>query len=183
MNLHRLYYVADSLENTVSIARNLEKRGIGYDQMHVLSKNEAGLLRHHIHTATPLEDHEIIKMGERGGILGSIAGLIFIIGLSIVDPFEMEISFWVLFLIWVLFSMHGAWAGGLVGTHARNYRISRFEKDIENGKYLMMIDVGDAQERLVHSVIDIDHRDEARYEGESPAHSGPFDGLHFFRRT
>lgn len=181
MKYRRLYYLIDTLDNTVAIARDLEKKGIGYSQMHVLGKNEEGIVRHHLHSATPLQEYEIIKMGERGVILGFLIGLIFIVALDLIEPFGIELSLWVLLAIWCLFTLHGAWAGGLVGTHAHNYRVTHFKDDIEQGKFLLLIDVDAIQEGRVQEFMKGQH-EEAQYEGESSKWGSPLEGWPFARR-
>lgn len=180
MKYRRLYYLIDTLDNTVAIARDLEKKGIGYNQMHVLGKNEEGFVRHHLHSATPFQEYDIIKMGERGVILGTLVGLIFIIALDLIEPFGVELSFWILLAIWGLFILHGAWAGGLVGTHVHNYRITQFKDDIEQGKYLLLIDVDEPQEGKVQDFMKGQHQG-ARYEGESSKWGSPLEGWPFAR--
>lgn len=174
MKLRRLYYLTDTLESTVAIARDLERLGIGYNQIHVLGKNEGSLVRHHVHSASPLEKYDSIHLGEQGAIVGFLIGLVFIGIVKAVKPFGMDISFWILVPLWILFTLHGAWAGGLIGTHMRYYRISRFRDDVEAGRYLVLVDVTEAQEAEVKRIMSRDH-DEAGFKGESPVVSSPFD--------
>jgi hypothetical protein len=42
--------------------------------------------------------------------------------------------------------------GGLAGVSTENYKIKRFHKDIENGRYLLLVDVSRDQKARVEAV-------------------------------
>lgn len=174
MKLRRLYYLTDTLDSTIAIARDLEKLRIGYNQIHVLGHNEGELVRHNVHCGSPLENYDSIRLGEQGAIVGFLIGLVFIIIVKAVQPFGMDISFWILIPLWIIFTLHGAWSGGLIGTHRRYYRIARFRDDLEQGRYLVLIDVTRDQEAEVKEVMRRYHA-EAGFKGDSPVTSNPFD--------
>lgn len=174
MKLRRLYYLTETLDSAIDIARDLDKAQVGYNQIHVLGHNEGELVRHQVHAGSPLETYDSIHLGEQGAIVGFIIGLIFIIIVKAVEPFGMDISFWILIPLWIIFTLHGAWSGGLIGTHRRYYRIARFRPDLERGCYLVLIDVWPRQEEEIKNIMSRYH-DEAGFRGESPVTSNPFD--------
>jgi len=53
----------------------------------------------------------------------------------------------------MLCASFGAWLGGLVGVSTENYKIKQFHKHIEEGEYLMLIDVDAMQKTLVESIV------------------------------
>lgn len=181
MKRRRLYYIAPALSSTVAIAQDLENMGVGYDQVHVLGKNEDGLARHHVHTASPLETYDMIHMGEQGALIGFILGFIFVIGLKLLNPFDVDINNWILIAVWALITLHGAWSGGIAGTQTRNYKIKSYLPEIEKGKYLLLIDVNEDQHPVVRKLMKSQHPD-AEYRAESTTGSNPFERFPLLRR-
>lgn len=182
MKRRRLYYIAPTLNSTVGIARDLEHEGIGYNQMHVLSKNTDGLVRHRVHTASPLETYDIVHKGGQGALIGFVAGFIFVMLLKMLNPFQVELSYWILAAIWALVTAHGAWSGGIVGTMARNYKVTPYLSEIESGQYLMLIDVRPEQHSVARQVIKSRHPD-AEFRAESTTGSNPFERFPGWRRA
>lgn len=182
MKRRRLYYIAPTLDSTVGIARDLEREGIGYNQMHVLSKNTDGLVRHRVHTASPLETYDMVHKGGQGALIGFVVGFFFVVLLKLLNPFQVEISYWILAAIWALITAHGAWSGGIAGTQARHYKVEPYMAEIESGKYLMLIDVIPDQDGIVRQVIKQRHAD-AEFRAETTAGSNPLERFPGWRRA
>ena len=180
MKYRRLYYLADTLDETERISKDLEKAGAGYDQQHILSNHEGKLVKHHLHTASPLEKYDIVHYGERGVIIGLIGGLLFIITLELTTPMGMDPGIWAHLGIWLLITFFGGWAGGLVGTHRGNYRISRFRPDIRAGKYLILADAHGEELDAIKKLMK-EKYPHVSYKGSSSTGYNPFDELPFLR--
>ena len=170
MKRRRFYYLFDSVNEIVNFTNTLEKKGIAHDQIHAFGNNEDGLVRHHIQSGSVLETYDIVHMGQEGAIVGFILGFLFSMLLLWWDPFTLDITFWMVIPIWVLFTLHGAWSGGLVGTHARNYRIKPYLNMLEKGKYLVLVDVNEYQAKNLAEVEATTHRsfDRYTYTGSNP---------------
>lgn len=149
----RLYYIADNLDTVDKVADLLQRQGITGWNFHVISKDAAGLYRHHLHSATPLHTQDVWRFGERGALIGLVLGLL--VSLLIIGAlgyFENQF-FAAAVVITALVTMHGAWAGGMAGLATENHKIKRFHNDIEAGRFLLMIDVkNSARERIQHAL-------------------------------
>ncbi|MDX1695045.1 MAG: hypothetical protein R3208_14865, partial [Ketobacteraceae bacterium] len=176
----RLYYLADTREETEKLSKDLEDLGAGYDQQHIFSNHEGELVKHNLHTASPIERYDIIHYGERGAIIGFVGGLVFVLLLELINPMGLNPGIWAALGILVLFTFFGSWAGGLVGTHRRNYRIARFLPDIKAGKYLMLVDVHGEQIKEVKDMIRKKYPD-ITFKGGSSTGYNPFDELPVLR--
>jgi len=179
--MRRFYYLADRLLSAKSVSDDLHAIGISDWNFHVLSKDESGLLSHHIHSATPLEERDIIHSGERGALLGFGLGFLLITGLKFLSPVGQYMDFTTFIGLVVLVTCFGAWVGGMVGISHDNYKIVRFHDDIEAGKYLIMVDVSKEQ---AHKMIDLmakKHSDAIPVGTGSP-YSNPLDGLPWFSK-
>lgn len=149
----RLYYIADNLDTVDRAADLLQRQGIKGWNFHVLSKDEAGLYRHHLHSATPLLTRDVWRLGERGALIGLVLG----IGLSllVVGAFGFFQNRFLIaaLVITVLGTLHGAWVGGMAGLANENFKIKRFHNDIETGRFLLMIDVsGSARQSIAQAL-------------------------------
>lgn len=142
----RLYYLANDFDSVDRIAELLHKQGLSDWNFHVFSKDDVGLYKHHLHSATPWHTRDIWRQGERGAligfVLGAIAASVIVGGLGF---FQNHFALATVIIL-ALVTMNGAWIGGLVGIGTENYKIKRFHSDIDSGRILLMIDAA-AKER------------------------------------
>ena len=147
--MKRLYYLADNLDTVEEVAAALHNGGISDWNFHVLSKDAAGLYRHHLHSATPLHQRDVIRAGERGALLGFGIGLVAAIFSLLLLELSPVRGMMVFAIAVVLPTMFGAWVGGMAGLQLENHKVARFHDEIEAGRALLMIDVGcDYRERV-----------------------------------
>lgn len=142
----RLYYLADNFNTVDRVAQVLQRQGLSQWNFHVVSKDDVGLYKHQLHSATPLHTRDVWRQGEWGGLIGFVMGIIvtavIIGGLGFFRNHIVEASIVIIALV----AMHGAWIGAMTGLGNENYKIKRFHDDIESGRILVMIDVA-AKER------------------------------------
>lgn len=175
--MKRLYYLTDSIDLTEEISNKLHAAGITDWHFHVLSKDEAGLKTHRIHSANYLQAYDIVHSGERGAMLGIIVGILAAIATLIFQPFEKTLGIGTLAVVIAIITMFGAWVGGLLGISSENYKISRFHQDIEEGKHLIMVDIKPHQEIKVRQLMQSEFP-EAKLQGEDTTHTNPFKAQH-----
>ena len=157
--MRRLYYIADTVEDTEAVSNALMNEGIKRLHLHVLAKDEAGLYTHKIHSATPIQQLDIIHTGARYALLGAVAGALLgtvIYGLAAAGVLRFDMPVWVILALAGLGTCFGAWEGGMVGLSRENYKIERYHEDIEAGRYLIMVDVSKEQRPLVKELMNMD---------------------------
>ena len=71
-------------------------------------------------------------------------------------------------LLAVLGAVFGAWASSMIGSSAPNSRLRAFEKDIEAGRLLLMVDVPRGRVEEIETLLQNAHP-EARFAGLDPA--------------
>lgn len=160
--MKRLYYIVEEIEDAEHISIELAQNGINSHHIHVLSKNESGVVTHHLHGPNIFERLDIF----RGAINGFLTGLIVSIVLLVVAQLFLGLvmSFTFQLAIVAFFLLFGSWVGGMVGFAHENVHLQKFHQQIEKGRHLMMIDVAKPEERLVRRVIE--HLNEAQFGGE-----------------
>lgn len=167
--MKRLYYLSPTIESTEQISEDLHEHGVTDWRFHVLSKDEAGLYNHHLHSANTFQRTDLVRYMERGLICGAIVGVLFLIPLAYLEDFTVKAWLAISFFS-VLF---GIWCGGVGGISQENYKIQRFHDEIEGGKYLIMVDVPKPDEELIRRLMSIRHP-EASIQGHTSTFTNPF---------
>ncbi|WP_426416689.1 hypothetical protein [Aestuariirhabdus sp. LZHN29] len=157
--MKRLYYLTDSIESAERISEDLHREGISDWRFHVFSKDQAGLLHHRLHSATPLQSSNIVYSGERGAIMGGLSGLLISLLLIGTQPVGEQISSTAVILITALCILGGGWIGALSGRHQKHYKISRFQRAINDGKLLIIVDIRRHEEHAVRGLMQRYHAD------------------------
>jgi len=169
--MKRFYYLVDSIAHTEQVAEAVYNCGISNWNFHVLSKDEAGLHRHHIHSATPFHRNDMLHTGERGALVGGLIGVVAATGVAV---FAGMLDGYALFFVVVLLTCFGAWLGGMMGMSMDNYKIARFHDDIERGRHLVMLDVRRRQEPIIRRMMS--GREGVIAAGEDSIFINPFRG-------
>jgi hypothetical protein len=170
--MKRLYYLTKNITIAERVSDRLHEEGITDWHFHVLAKDKANVVRHHLHSATPLQELDIIRSGERGILGGFLVGILAAGCMALFIATGEPMSLWLQAAVVLLFSCFGAWVGGLVGVSSENYKIRRFHDDIEAGALLIMVDVSLDQRRAGRDVID--EYDQIREAGEDSTLITPF---------
>ncbi len=179
--MRTLMYLMDSLDTARAMAASLNELAVRADGYHVLSKDEDGLRRHRLHSASPLEQSDLIHSGERGALFGAMAGVLFALGLVIWQPLGIPMGWTGFFVAAIFIGCFGAWVGGLVGISHENYKLAPFHKAIADGKYLMVINLREGHraeelKRLLH-----ERHPEVRFAAEDSSGIDPFASKAEFR--
>jgi hypothetical protein len=171
-----LYYLSPNLETTQQISNDLQEVGVLEWFLHVISKDEAGLKREQIQSSNYLETTDIIREGLIGANLGFIAAVVAAGLVMLLEPFGSGTPKVVYFFVIVVFTLFGAWVGGLTGIEKRNKKLGRFQKDIEAGKYLVLIYARKDQEQVVRGMMKEKHG-EAQLAAVDRQFLNPFGSL------
>jgi hypothetical protein len=171
--MQRLYYLTASLDSAEQISIDLHSQGISDWHFHVLSKDEAGLYKRHIHSANLIQKLDVVRYTERGAMIGFVGALAVTAYVLAIDPFGPDISGLVYVAIFGFITLFGAWVGGLTGLAKENQKVASYHDDIEAGKYLLLIDVRKHEEEKVRSLMAARHP-EAEYRRTGSTVVNPF---------
>jgi hypothetical protein len=152
-----LYYLAPTLDSTHEISDDLHAVGVRDLFLHVISRDEAGLKKQHVHSSNYLETLDLIRAGFIGSAIGFLAGLIGVGLLRYFEPFGPNVPSIVYFAAVAAATLFGAWEGGLSGIATENKKLARFHNDVEAGRYLILIYASQAQEATVREMMRARH--------------------------
>jgi hypothetical protein len=153
--MQRLYYLANDVDTTQRVSDALHEAGIRNWNFHVLAKDEAGLYTHHVHSATPYQQLDIIRTGERWGLAGGCIGLSVGLLCFLLQPLPWESNALTVVSMTLIGGFFGAWQGGMVGLTRESYLIAPFHDDIEAGRYLIMVDVKREHRAQVRELMEL----------------------------
>ena len=135
----RLYYLCPDLPSARKLADDLLLARIEDRRMHFLGKR--GTDYGDLHEASVLQKTGIVHGAETGlalgGLLGAAIGgglVLFPLGNGAMEPVTILIAALAGALI-------GAWIASMAGTQIGNSRLKKFERAIEAGNILLMVDV------------------------------------------
>jgi len=156
-----LYFLASSLSCTQDVSDDLHQAGVSDFYLHVISRDESGLKKQHIHSSNYLETLDVVRDGFIGAALGLLVGLIGIGLLMYFRPFgpDVQVPTFVYVILVVAATLFGAWEGGLTGIATENKKLRRFHDAIEAGKYLILVYVRRQQEDIVRKMMKDRHPD------------------------
>ncbi len=161
--MRRIYFLVPDIRTTHKIVNELRSSNVEERQIHVLAKRD-----------TPLEGlpeagvtikTDFLPAMERGVALGGTTGLLAgLVGLRFAG-FALAIGP----ILGVLFAgaTIGSLVSGLSGLAIGNSRLKQFEKAIEDGKFLLLVDV--PKERIDEiSASIVKHHPKAEFDGIEP---------------
>jgi hypothetical protein len=169
----RLFYLVSSIDSAKEISDDLHEHGVTDWRFHIVSKDEAGLYTHQLHTASILDRTDLPRYVERGAIAGFVLALAFLVPLALMEVLNMPAAAWIALFIFMVAA--GAWVGGFGGIQSENYRIEPFHGDIEAGKYLVMVDSPKNHTPKVKELMTKNHP-EATLQGQDSSVNNPFAG-------
>jgi len=149
----RLYYLADDLYACERVERTLQEVGVRDWNFHVVSKDQIGLYQHRIHAATTYQRLDVVHSGERWALGGAALGLG--AGLAALALQPAAVDGLTVTLLTVIGALAGAWRGALLGLGRESYKIARFHDDLEAGRHLIMVDVGDRHRSRIRELLSV----------------------------
>lgn len=170
------YYLSPTLKSTHQISENLQEVGIHDWFIHVVSKDETGLKKEHIHSSNYLETLDLVRNGAIGALIGFIIGVFSAGALMYFKPFGPNMPEFVYLIVIALFTLFGIWEGGLAGVASENRKLAKFHEDLEQGKYLILIYVRKGQEQAVKDMMARKHS-EAELVATDIQYFNPFSPL------
>jgi hypothetical protein len=155
-----LYYLTRTIAATDQVSADLHEVGVMDFYLHVISRDQAGLKKHQIHSSNYLETLDIVRDGFIGAALGFMIGLAGAGLLLYTKPFgDHVVPTFVYALLVGVATLFGAWEGGLVGIDSEHKKLAKFHDDLVAGKYLILVYVRKHREQVVLKMMREKHPD------------------------
>ena len=147
----RLYFVLPDVDCARQMLNDLLLARIECRHIHFLSRRDS--LPDDLPQANVLQKTDIVHGAQMGivigGVVGAVAG-----GLLVFFPPEgATLALMTVLAVALGGAAFGAWASSMVASSVPNSRLKAFERDMESGKVLMMVDVPMRRQQEVYDMI------------------------------
>lgn len=161
----RMYMTLPDLASARRLANDLLLARVEDKHMHFLARRGTDLGE--LHEASYLQKTDTVHGAFTGFVTGGVMGVV--VGALLVNfpPAGVTLQMGAVLVSAIVGAVLGTWVASMVGLQVPNSRLKGFEKDIEEGKILLMLDVPSSHYQQVHDVIARTHP-EAIDRGNEP---------------
>lgn len=148
-----IYYLAPTLDSTHTISDDLHAIGVKDWYIHIVSHDEAGLTKQHLHSSNYIETLDFIGMGLMGAFCGFLLGMIVASGMADFEVFGPDVPGFAYLFFVVFTTLFGAWGGSFLGVQSENKKLAPFHDAIEAGQYLFLIYAPKEEEARINAMM------------------------------
>lgn len=159
--MKRLYFLIPNVESATEIVKALLERGVANEGIHVIVKDgdplQDKLALTQLLEPGIFEKTDILRALIRGAIVGGLAGLI--TGFLIVQfpPEEFVLGSGTIIAFTVFGAIFGAWSSSLIGISVPNPMFEKFERAVEAGGIMMLVDIPNGKEVALLDYMRLNH--------------------------
>ena len=148
----RLYFLLPDLGSAIQTANDLLLARVEDRHMHFLAQRGTSLGK--LREANYLQKSDAVHGAELGFVVGGVGGFLIGIYIYLTPPEGVALQLVTVLVGTMIGALFGAWAASLVAMSVPNSRLKPFEKEIDAGKILLMVDVPPSRieeiQELVH---------------------------------
>ena len=165
--MRRLYFLIPTIYSAKIIVDELLLARIEQRHIHIAAADHHALLEANLREANLLQESDFIPAVERGVAIGGATGILAGIAAVAIPGVGLVLGGGAILGIGLAGAGVGAWISGMIGISVPSSRLQEFEKAIDEGSLLMMVDVPKAQVEDITSLVKT-HHPEAHIEGTEP---------------
>lgn len=161
----RIYFLLPDVKTARSIVDELLLARIEWRHIHVLARQ--GIELEDLPEATLAQKSDVLPALARGAAAGGISGMLAGLVAMAFPPAGLTIAGGAVVAMTLAGAGFGSWMSTMIGVDVTNTRIKQFERAIEEGQLLMMVDVPVPRVEEIEALVKSHHR-EADIEGTDP---------------
>ena len=155
----RLYFVLPDVASARSMLNEMLLARIEVRHIHFLSRRDT--LPDDLPEANVLQKTDIVHGAQMGigigGIVGAVAGALVVF----FPPEGVTLKLFTILVVAIAGALFGAWASSMVASSVPNSRLKGFQRDMEAGKVLMMVDVPMSRVQEICELVSSKHPEAA----------------------
>ena len=155
----RLYFVLPDVASARSMLSEMLLARIEVRHIHFLSRRDT--LPDDLPEANVLQKTDIVHGAQMGigigGIVGAVAGALVVF----FPPEGVTLKLFTILVVAIAGALFGAWASSMVASSVPNSRLKGFQRDMEAGKVLMMVDVPMSRVQEICELVSSKHPEAA----------------------
>lgn len=163
--MRRLYFLLPNVDSAKVIVDELLLARIEERHIHIAASDHHVLTEANLPEANLLQESDFVPAVERGLAVGGATGVL--AGIAAVAIPGVGLAGGAILGIGLAGAGVGAWVSSMIGISAPSSRLTDFEKAIEEGNLLMMVDVPKARVDEITTLVR-KHHPEAHIEGTEP---------------
>lgn len=165
--MRRLYFLIPSVDSAKTIVDELLLARIEARNIHIAAADHHALTEANLPEANLLQESDFVPAVERGLAIGGATGVLAGIAAVALPGVGLALGGGAVLGIGLAGAGLGAWISGMIGISVPSSRLTEFENAIEQGNFLMMVDVPKPR---VDEITDLvkKHHPEAHIEGTEP---------------
>ncbi len=165
--MRRLYFLLPHTDSAKVIVDELLLARIEERHIHIAAADHHALIEAHLPEANLLQESDFIPAVERGLAVGGATGILAGIAAVVVPGVGLALGGGAILGIGLAGAGVGAWVSSMIGISTPSSRLTEFEKAIEEGQLLMMVDVPKDRVDEISTLVR-KHHPEAHIEGTEP---------------
>jgi len=163
---HRIYFILPDAKTAEVVEKELLLAHVDDHHMHFMARDEISLKS--LPKANLLQKSDLIHGLELGLIVGGATGLIAGLFIYLMPEFTAWTGMGIILVLGLVGAILGIWVSGMIGISAPNTRLKRFDKQLQEGNVLLMVDVPKKRIDEITALIRKHHKDAKQY-GEEPS--------------
>lgn len=150
--MKRHYFISDDLDDLERIEEELELRGINKPQIHVLSKDNTAIASHkHFYNIDTVFKQDVIHGTIVGAILGVLSAVL-VMAIGYMSGLSETHSWTPFYFLAIIMFGFVTWSGGFYGIQTPQRDFRRFQKDLDAGRHIFIVDIDPSQEDIINQV-------------------------------
>jgi len=163
--MRRLYFLVPNVETARKVVDDLLLARIEFRHIHVIAREDTPL--EDLPEASMFQSSDFVPALERGVAAGGATGIIAGIVAVTVPPAGLVLGGGAILGIALAGAGFGALLASMIGAGIPNSRLKAFERAVDQGNLLMLVDVSKARVEEIEQLIR-NHHPEAKIEGTEP---------------
>ncbi len=163
--MRRIYFLMPDITSTHRLVNELLLSHVEEHQIHVIAKD--GTPMEELPEASLLQKSDFVPAIERGLTLGAVTGVVCGLVAIAFPPGGLVIGGGAVFAMGAAGAGIGALMSSMVGSGLPSSRLEKFERDINQGEVLVLIDVERTRVEEIEELVK-KHHPEADIEGTEP---------------
>ncbi len=163
--MRRIYFLVPTVASAQAIVDGLLLARIEERRIHVVARQDTAL--EDLPEAKVAQSTDLVPALQRGVAAGGLSGLLAGLIAITFPPAGLVLGGGALLGLTLFGAGFGAWMSSMVGVGLPNSRIDKYQKAIEAGQLLLMIDVPRAKVEQIEALVNR-HHPEAELEGVDP---------------
>lgn len=162
----RIYWLLPDVASARRTMDDMLLARIDERDMHFVGREDINLSG--LHTANILQTSDVVRAAQLGALIGAVLGSAAGIVVALYLPAAGEPPKWGLVVVLAMAgALFGTWASSMIGVSTPSQRLRRFEKAIQQGQILLMLDVPPGRVEAIEARLQMLHP-EAHLEGIEP---------------